>query len=174
MEVTWYKCGTRTPQYNGIIFLHFMVTMMAVLLLLHIFPFADFCYRFLWLFVVCLFFLHLCFLCPRLWVYLSISEWYTVGVSKKLIYNVTYEQDCVVPEGFSAVMFTLAIVLWVSVVYECVYECYRLAFGLVFAGVVYVTPLFRLADGTFPFHYYGLIMAIYLIHQVLHTVSPLK
>uniref|UniRef100_A0A0P4WHW8 Major facilitator superfamily (MFS) profile domain-containing protein n=1 Tax=Scylla olivacea TaxID=85551 RepID=A0A0P4WHW8_SCYOL len=42
----------------------------------------------------------------------------------------------------------------------------RLVFGLVFAGVVYVTPLFRLADGSFPFHYYGLIIAIYLIHQV--------
>lgn len=42
----------------------------------------------------------------------------------------------------------------------------RLMFGLVFAGVVWVTPLFQLADGSYPFLYYGLIITVYLIHQV--------
>ena len=44
-------------------------------------------------------------------------------------------------------------------------------FGLVFAGIVWVTPYFRLEDGSFPFHYYGLIIVIYLIHQVRRFCS---
>ncbi|KAG0710695.1 Acetyl-coenzyme A transporter 1 [Chionoecetes opilio] len=42
----------------------------------------------------------------------------------------------------------------------------RLVFGLVFAGIVWVAPLFRLGDGSFPFLFYGLIVGVYLIHQV--------
>lgn len=42
----------------------------------------------------------------------------------------------------------------------------RLLFGLVFAGIVWMTPIFKLADGSFPFHYYAIIVIVYLIHQV--------
>lgn len=42
----------------------------------------------------------------------------------------------------------------------------RLVFGLVFAGIVWATPLFKLSDGSFPLIYYGLIVVTYLIHQV--------
>ncbi|CAG7824081.1 unnamed protein product [Allacma fusca] len=43
---------------------------------------------------------------------------------------------------------------------------FRLVYGLVFALVVYFTPSFKLADGTFPFIYYAGIVVIYAIHQV--------
>lgn len=42
----------------------------------------------------------------------------------------------------------------------------RLIMGLVFAGVVYITPSFKLEDGTFPMHFYGLVLFIYALHQV--------
>ena len=42
----------------------------------------------------------------------------------------------------------------------------RLFMGLVFAGIVYVTPQFKLDDGTFPLHYYLLVVFIYALHQV--------
>lgn len=45
----------------------------------------------------------------------------------------------------------------------------RLVFGLVFAGIVWMTPLFKLSDGSFPLIYYGLIIVVYLIHQVSQT-----
>lgn len=42
----------------------------------------------------------------------------------------------------------------------------RLIMGLVFAGVVYITPQFKLEDGSFPMHFYGLVLFIYALHQV--------
>ncbi|CAL4068315.1 unnamed protein product, partial [Meganyctiphanes norvegica] len=42
----------------------------------------------------------------------------------------------------------------------------RLLFGLIFAGLVWITPYFKDADGVYPFHYYIIIVIIYLIHQV--------
>eukprot|EP00095_Tigriopus_kingsejongensis_P011438 maker-scaffold222_size251774-snap-gene-0.27 protein:Tk11438 transcript:maker-scaffold222_size251774-snap-gene-0.27-mRNA-1 annotation:"acetyl-coenzyme a transporter 1" len=42
----------------------------------------------------------------------------------------------------------------------------RLVMGLVFAGLVYVTPLFMAADGHFPVYYYVMIVSLYAIHQI--------
>lgn len=42
----------------------------------------------------------------------------------------------------------------------------RLLLCLVIAGVVYVTPTFQLADGSFPLHYYGLLIFVYGVYQV--------
>ncbi|KAG7167398.1 Acetyl-coenzyme A transporter 1-like, partial [Homarus americanus] len=42
----------------------------------------------------------------------------------------------------------------------------RLLLGLVFAGLVWLTPMFKAADGSYPLYYYGIIIVIYLIHQV--------
>ena len=42
----------------------------------------------------------------------------------------------------------------------------RLIMGLVFAGIVYITPQFKLEDGSFPLHYYLLVVFIYAVHQV--------
>ncbi|XP_068237833.1 acetyl-coenzyme A transporter 1 [Palaemon carinicauda] len=42
----------------------------------------------------------------------------------------------------------------------------RLIFGLLFAGLVWITPSYRGDDGLYPFHYYGLIVIIYLLHQI--------
>ncbi|KAK3885811.1 hypothetical protein Pcinc_010005 [Petrolisthes cinctipes] len=42
----------------------------------------------------------------------------------------------------------------------------RLLFGLVLAGLVWWTPSFRSDDGSFPLHYYAIIVIIYVIHQV--------
>ncbi|XP_076057944.1 acetyl-coenzyme A transporter 1 [Oratosquilla oratoria] len=43
----------------------------------------------------------------------------------------------------------------------------RLLFGLVFAGLVWITPMFNEGDGHFPFYYYGLVVAIYILHQIV-------
>ena len=42
----------------------------------------------------------------------------------------------------------------------------RLLMGLAFMGVVMATPSFALEDGSFPLHYYALIVAIFIVHQV--------
>jgi PAT family acetyl-CoA transporter-like MFS transporter 1 len=42
----------------------------------------------------------------------------------------------------------------------------RLFLGMVLAGIVYITPGFRLEDGSFPFVYYAMIVGIYAVHQV--------
>ncbi|XP_069172066.1 acetyl-coenzyme A transporter 1 isoform X2 [Procambarus clarkii] len=42
----------------------------------------------------------------------------------------------------------------------------RLMFGLMLAGIVWLTPAFKDADGSYPFYYYCIIVIIYLIHQV--------
>ena len=42
----------------------------------------------------------------------------------------------------------------------------RLLMGLAFMGVVMVTPSFAQEDGSFPLHYYALIVAIFIVHQV--------
>ncbi|KAK8751963.1 hypothetical protein OTU49_011363 [Cherax quadricarinatus] len=42
----------------------------------------------------------------------------------------------------------------------------RLLFGFVFAGIVWITPVFKQDDGSYPFYYYCIIVFIYLIHQV--------
>ena len=42
----------------------------------------------------------------------------------------------------------------------------RLLMGLVFALVVYITPSFKNSDGSFPVHYYGLVLFVYALHQV--------
>lgn len=42
----------------------------------------------------------------------------------------------------------------------------RLFFGLIFAGLVWITPSFQDADGNYPFHYYVIMVGIYLLHQV--------
>nr|CAG4646189.1 EOG090X04K8 [Macrothrix elegans] len=43
---------------------------------------------------------------------------------------------------------------------------YRLMFGFVYAGLVWITPKFQSEDGQFPFYYYILVLIIYAIHQV--------
>ncbi|KAK7067304.1 hypothetical protein SK128_003163 [Halocaridina rubra] len=43
---------------------------------------------------------------------------------------------------------------------------FRLIFGLVFAGLVWMTPSFKLGDGSYPLHYYCIIVVVYLLHQV--------
>ncbi|XP_055335216.1 acetyl-coenzyme A transporter 1-like [Paramacrobiotus metropolitanus] len=45
------------------------------------------------------------------------------------------------------------------------YPC-RLLMGLEFALVVWITPKMKLADGSFPAHYYGLILLSYAVHQI--------
>ena len=41
----------------------------------------------------------------------------------------------------------------------------RLVLCLVMAGVVYITPTFKLSDGSFPLSYYGLLIFVYGIYQ---------
>ena len=43
----------------------------------------------------------------------------------------------------------------------------RLVLCLVMAGIVYVTPTFKLDDGSFPLHYYGLLIFVYGVYQVI-------
>ena len=43
----------------------------------------------------------------------------------------------------------------------------RLIMGLVFAGVVYVTPSFKNTDGSFPLYFYVGVVIIYALHQVI-------
>ena len=50
-------------------------------------------------------------------------------------------------------------------VYLYAFPC-RLLIGLVLAGLVYVTPNFKLEDGSFSVSYYGLVLFIYALHQV--------
>ena len=50
-------------------------------------------------------------------------------------------------------------------VYLYAFPC-RLLIGLVLAGLVYVTPNFKLEDESFPVYYYSLVLFIYAIHQV--------
>ncbi len=45
----------------------------------------------------------------------------------------------------------------------------RLIIGLGFAGIVYATPSFMQADGSFPAHYYGFIVLVYFFHQIFHN-----
>merc|ERR550519_2449180 len=42
----------------------------------------------------------------------------------------------------------------------------RLVLCLVMAGLVYITPTFKEEDGSFPFHYYCLVVGVYAIYQV--------
>merc|ERR1719369_1202651 len=42
----------------------------------------------------------------------------------------------------------------------------RLVLCLVMAGLVYITPSFKEEDGSFPFHYYCLVVGVYAIYQV--------
>ena len=42
----------------------------------------------------------------------------------------------------------------------------RLVLCLVMASVVYITPTFKLSDGSFPMSYYGLLIFVYGIYQV--------
>lgn len=42
----------------------------------------------------------------------------------------------------------------------------RLMFGIVYAGLVWVTPRFQNEDGQFPFYYYAIVIVIYAVHQV--------
>jgi PAT family acetyl-CoA transporter-like MFS transporter 1 len=42
----------------------------------------------------------------------------------------------------------------------------RLLFGFVFAAIVWLTPTFKLVDGSFPFYYYASIVFIYAFHQI--------
>ena len=50
-------------------------------------------------------------------------------------------------------------------VYLYAFPC-RLLIGLVLAGLVYITPNFKLEDESFPVYYYGLVLFIYALHQV--------
>lgn len=42
----------------------------------------------------------------------------------------------------------------------------RLLMGLVYMGMVWITPSFQDANGDFPIYYYIMIVAIYMVHQV--------
>ena len=55
-------------------------------------------------------------------------------------------------------------------VYLYAFPC-RLLIGLVLAGLVYITPNFKLEDSSFPVYYYGLVLFIYAIHQVRFTFT---
>ena len=55
-------------------------------------------------------------------------------------------------------------------VYLYAFPC-RLLIGLVLAGLVYITPNFKLEDSSFPVYYYGLVLFIYAIHQVRFIFS---
>lgn len=44
----------------------------------------------------------------------------------------------------------------------------RLVFGLVAAGLVYITPLVLTSDGQVPYYYYCLLLISYCFHQVKH------
>ena len=54
-------------------------------------------------------------------------------------------------------------------VYLKAFPC-RLLMGLVFAAVVYITPNFKLEDGSFPIYYYGMVLFVYALHQVFISV----
>lgn len=43
---------------------------------------------------------------------------------------------------------------------------YRLLFGIVYMFLVWITPSFQSADGSFPFVYYLLVLVLYAVHQV--------
>ena len=47
----------------------------------------------------------------------------------------------------------------------------RLVFSLLFAAMVHITPSFKEADGSYPSHYYALLVFVYLLHQVSLTIS---
>ena len=47
----------------------------------------------------------------------------------------------------------------------------RLVLCLVTAAVVFITPNFKLSDGSFPLSYYGLLIFVYGIYQVLITLN---
>ena len=47
----------------------------------------------------------------------------------------------------------------------------RLVLCLVMASVVYITPTFKLTDGSFPISYYGLLIFVYGIYQVFQKAS---
>ena len=44
-------------------------------------------------------------------------------------------------------------------------------FGLVYAGLVWITPSFKGQDGQFPFYYYLLVLVIYALHQVIDWLN---
>lgn len=44
-------------------------------------------------------------------------------------------------------------------------------FGLVYAGLVWITPSFQDQDGQFPFYYYLLVLVIYALHQVIYSLT---
>ena len=58
-------------------------------------------------------------------------------------------------------------------VYLKAFPC-RLLMGLVFAAVVYITPNFKLEDGSFPMYYYGMVLFVYALHQVFISVLWIK
>nr|CAG4648604.1 EOG090X04K8 [Polyphemus pediculus] len=43
---------------------------------------------------------------------------------------------------------------------------YRLMFGLVYAGLVWITPSFQNGEGQYPFYYYIMVLIIYAAHQI--------
>ena len=53
-----------------------------------------------------------------------------------------------------------------NVIWPC-----RLMFGLVYAGLVWITPSFQDQDGQFPFYYYLLVLVIYALHQVIYSLT---
>ena len=50
----------------------------------------------------------------------------------------------------------------------------RLVLCLVTAAVVFITPNFKLSDGSFPLSYYGLLIFVYGIYQVLITLDDCR
>ena len=50
----------------------------------------------------------------------------------------------------------------------------RLVLCLVTAAVVFITPNFKLSDGSFPLSYYGLLIFVYGIYQVLITLNDCR
>lgn len=46
--------------------------------------------------------------------------------------------------------------------------------GLVFCLIVYYTPMFADDDGKFPLYYYGLVLFIYALHQVIFELFRLQ
>jgi hypothetical protein len=43
---------------------------------------------------------------------------------------------------------------------------FSMLMGLEFALIVWITPKMKLADGTFPGIYYGMVLVSYAVHQV--------
>ena len=50
---------------------------------------------------------------------------------------------------------------------------YRMLMGLVIGYVVYITPSLKTGESEFPMYFYGMIIAVYALHQVIIIIPIL-